>query len=79
MSECQSTGGEWGKPCPDCGQVLPTALPWEYGRPCAKTALDRGHGWDGREMPQHTARERARWAQPGVIPRTPVGGRETQL
>lgn len=34
--ECQSTRGEWGEICPDCGQRLPQALPWDHGRPCAK-------------------------------------------
>lgn len=84
MTECESVRGTWGGICPDCGQRLPEALPWDYGRPCSKTSLDRGRGWDGRPAVQHTDAERERWARatPGraisVIPRTPVGGWETQ-
>jgi hypothetical protein len=40
---------------------LPKPLPWGHGRPCSRTSLDRGHGWDGREMPAHSAAEVARW------------------
>lgn len=25
MSDCESTRGTWGQPCPDCGQRLPAA------------------------------------------------------
>jgi hypothetical protein len=51
----------------ECGQKLathaplPAPLPWSHGRPCAKTSLDRGHGWDGRPMPQHGPGSRNRW------------------
>jgi hypothetical protein len=40
---------------------LPKPLPWAHGRPCSRTLLDRGHGWDGRQMPAHTAAEAERW------------------
>jgi hypothetical protein len=51
----------------DCGAPLadhpplPRPLPWEHGRPCAKTSLDRGHGWDGRPTPTHGPGSRQRW------------------
>lgn len=51
----------------DCGGPLkghpPLAkpLPLSHGRPCSWSALDRGRGWDGRPLPEHTALERARW------------------
>ena len=54
-------------PVCECGVLIrihpPLAkpLPWGYGRPCSRTSLDRGHGWDGREMPTHTAAEVERW------------------
>lgn len=82
--ECEDTTAAWGAVCQTCGHTLPLPLPWDYGRPCAKSTLERGRGWDGREAPQHTEGERERWARstPGrpirVNPRTPVGGWDTQ-
>lgn len=36
MTECQSTRGEWGEICPDCGQRLPARQPplaaWKSSR-----------------------------------------------
>lgn len=52
----------------ECGQALdghpPLGKPrdWGHGRPCSRTALDRGHGWDGRPAPDHAAGVRARWS-----------------
>jgi hypothetical protein len=53
---------------------LPTPLPWGHGRPCSRTSLDRGHGWDGREMPAHTAAEVARWQTSHHRSRNAFGG-----
>ena len=53
---------------------LPRPLPWAHGRPCGKTSLDRGHGWDGREMPVHTAAEVARWQASHHRSRNAFGG-----
>ena len=62
MAECQSDRGEWGGICPDCGQKLPDPpKPLDYGRPCSRTSLELGHGWDGRPMPEHTDAVRRRW------------------
>lgn len=52
----------WGEPCPDCGEMLPIAKDWSEGRPCSRTALDRGRGWDGRALPKHTDKVIARWS-----------------
>lgn len=55
-------------PICECGVLiavhppLPKPRPWELGRPCGKSALDRGRGWDGREAPKHTAGNVARWS-----------------
>ena len=51
---------ECGQPL-DVHQPLPKPKPWGYGRPCAKTSLDRGHGWDGRPAVVHTAKAQSRW------------------
>jgi len=59
----------------DCGQPLdghpPLAQPkpWAHGRPCARTAVERGIGWDGRTAPTHTEAERRRWSEAQVIAR----------
>ncbi len=56
----------------ECGQALdthpplPKPRPWEYGRPCSKTALQRGYGWDGRPAVQHTAKNTNRWTGYGT-------------
>lgn len=62
MTECTSTRGKWGGICPDCGQELPKARDWSEGRPCSRTALDRGIGWDGRPLPEHSDKVKARWS-----------------
>jgi hypothetical protein len=41
---------------------LPRPLPWAHGRPCAKTSLERGRGWDGRPAPVHPTAVQQRWA-----------------
>jgi hypothetical protein len=52
----------------DCGQPLeghpplPRPLPWGHGRPCSKTVLERGRGWDGRPAPVHSSAVQQRWA-----------------
>lgn len=57
----------------ECGASLddhppiPDPLPWDYGRPCAKTALQRGYGWDGREAVERTAGQKARWHGRGSL------------
>lgn len=79
MSECQSVRGQWGEICPDCGRRLPEALPWGYGRPCSRrlefpsgssAGLGERHWSKGPVLPGQ---------RPKVIPRTPVGGWDTQL
>ena len=51
----------------ECGQPLatheplPKPKPWAAGRPCSKTSLDRGHGWDGRPAVTHSQAMQARW------------------
>jgi hypothetical protein len=56
----------------ECGQRLdshdPLAKPkpWSAGRPCSKTSLDRGHGWDGRPTPTHGAGSNSRWSSYGT-------------
>lgn len=76
MTECESVRGKWGEICPDCGQRLPVAKPWDHGRPCAKTALDRGRGWDGRPAPEHTEGVKARWSN---MARTPSEASRIQV
>lgn len=41
-------------------------LPWNYGRPCSKTSLQRGYGWDGREMTVRTPGHVKRWTGYGT-------------
>lgn len=61
---CQCSEGKWGEPCPCCGQVLPVALPWGYGRPCSKPTYERGRGWDGREVDERSEQlYRSRWGR----------------
>ena len=69
MTFCESIRGEWGDICPDCGNRLPERLPWSHGRPCELTSLDRGRGWDGRPLPQHSAGNSARWGTRGLSQR----------
>ena len=38
----------------------------KFGRPCAKTALQRGYGWDGRPAVTHTTAVQRRWAGYGA-------------
>lgn len=38
---CQSTRGEWGKLCPDCGQRLPARRPWAGWTTTRAHELDR--------------------------------------
>lgn len=58
----------------ECGQALDDhpslakPLPWSYGRPCSKTALERGYGWDGRQPVVHTLRNRSRWSSLNQVP-----------
>jgi DNA-binding CsgD family transcriptional regulator len=57
----------------ECGASLddhppiPAPLPWDYGRPCAKTSLQRGHGWDGRPAIEHSEAQKARWHGQGSL------------
>jgi hypothetical protein len=51
---------ECGQPL-DTHEPLPQPKPWAAGRPCAKTSLDRGHGWDGRPAVAHSPAMQARW------------------
>lgn len=62
MAECPSVRGEWGEICPDCGNRLPVKKPWGEGRPCSKTALDRGRGWDGGPLTMQSPGHVARWS-----------------
>ncbi len=56
----------------ECGQQLdnhaplPAPKPWATGRPCSKTALQRGYGWDGRPAVEHTPGQKSRWTGYGT-------------
>lgn len=58
------SGYVWVDAC-ECGTALsdhpslPQPLPWSHGRPCAKTAVERGYGWDGRPAVEH--KRGSRW------------------
>lgn len=46
----------------DVHPPLPKPKEWPEGRPCAKGALERGHGWDGTERTKEpTEGHRRRW------------------
>lgn len=58
---------------------LPKPKPWDAGRPCAKTVLERGHGWDGRPAVEHGPGSRNRWNGYGTgLRSTAPAGRVTR-
>lgn len=64
MSECQSTRGEWGGVCPDCGRRLPARQPrmasWMAER------HNEGYAIGGRRAASifNSRRRRTGWLEP---------------
>lgn len=67
----------------DCGRVLEghppldPPKPWSHGRPCARSAFDRGRGWDGSPIDENQGQRRAqsaRWGEGIQITRPAKAG-----